>query len=236
MNAMQARRAATTVLAVVVTAIAVSAHATLSYIIQTSATCAATEDLQTLSINEPTGPLAGSVAASYDNSTYPFPLPGSASAHDSAIFDYGVMKTAGGFSASGFALNTGATTVLATTDSITINSPGLEGQVATVSASIFVQAVLGAAASGDFAFGSQWQLLVNNGADLYAFDGVGVSPAGSDCSLGCFFDFTLSMVIGTPTSFAINLSASAGNGSVLNTPADFDSASFDLAQSVYWNG
>jgi hypothetical protein len=147
------------------------------------------------------------------------------------------MRTAGGFSASGFALNTSAFTDLHTVDAITINSAGLDGQVATVSASIFVQALLGASASDNvISFGSQWQLLVNNGADLNVFDGAGVFPAGSDCSLGCVFNFTLSMIIGTPTSFSIDLSSLAGNGSVLNTSSDFASAFFDLANSVYWNG
>src|SRR5439155_14911502 len=80
---------------------------------------------------------------------------GSASAYDSATFDCGVMRTAGGFSASGFALNTSALTDLNTTDAITINSPGLDGQVATVAASMFVQAQLGASASqGVISFGS----------------------------------------------------------------------------------
>jgi uncharacterized repeat protein (TIGR01451 family) len=234
MNAMQARRAATTVLAVVVTAIAVSANAYLVYAIQTSAQCSFTQDSQNLNLEGPTGPLSGSAAASCDNSSHGFP--GGASAVDSATFDYGVMKTAGSFTAGPNAFGTGANTVLMTTDVITINSPGLDGQVATVHASMFVQAQLGTSFSGNASdVHSKWQLLVNNGADLYVFDGAGIEPAGSDCSLGCIFDFTLSMVIGAPTVLAIRLDALAANGQVLSAN-DSNSGFFDLAQSVYWNG
>ena len=141
----------------------------------------------------------------------------------SSFVDYGVMKTIGHATSSG-ALGFGqSSTHILFNDLVTFDPVNslLIGQSATIQAQVQLQALL----TGN----AQWSLDVTFGGttDSFSSDDVLVT-LGHDCSSPCTFDLTLGMTLGTPTLLQVDLQAVAAPiGS---------SSSFDLSQSVYWDG
>ena len=154
--------------------------------------------------------------------------PYSGSADVSSFVDYGVMKTNGHATSSG-ALGMGfSSTHIRFSDLVTFDPVNslLIGQSATIQTQIQLQALL--TLTGN----PRWWLDVMFGGTTETFssdpntDTLGVAR---DCSSPCTFDLTLGMTLGTPTLLQVDLQA-------FDEGFSGSSSSFDLSQSVYWDG
>lgn len=151
--------------------------------------------------------------------------PYTGSADVTSFVDYGVMKTSGHASASGL-LGTGqSSTHLIFSDLVTfdpVNSQFM-GQSATVQARMQLQAVLEGSAG--------WTLDVMLGGAPESFS----SDDFPDCSSPCTFDLTwLGILLNTQTQLQVDLNVI--DVAVGNASSSLVSSSFDLSQSVYWDG
>jgi hypothetical protein len=141
----------------------------------------------------------------------------------SSSVDYGVMKTIGHSTSSG-ALGFGrSSTHILFRDLVTFDPVNslLIGQSAIVQAQIQLQALLTGFA--------EWSLDVALGGTTETFFGQNENPDALDCSSPCTFDLTLGMTLGTPTLLQVDLQA-------IDVGFNGSSSSFDLSQSVYWDG
>jgi len=133
------------------------------------------------------------------------------------------MKTIGHASASGLLGIGQSSTHLIFSDLVTFDPANsqLIGASATVQARMQLQAVLEG--------GAGWTLDVMLGGPLQSFS----SDDFPDCSSPCTFDLTLlGILLNTPTQLQVDLNAS----DVATGGPSLDSSSFDLSQSVYWDG
>ena len=173
---------------------------------------------QGLSAATPTG-LTGSLTTLPCSGIDPQFGPFSGSGDVSSFVDYGVMKTIGHTTSAGLMGFAQSSTGLGYSDLVTFDPVNslLIGQSATVQAQIQLQALL--------IGGTEWSLDVTFGGAQETFS----SFDFTDCSTPCTFDLTLGMTLGTSTQLLVNLMAS--DVAVLD-----GSSSFDLSQSVYWDG
>jgi hypothetical protein len=162
---------------------------------------------------------AGSLASLPCSGVDPQFGPYSGSGDVFSFVDYGVMKTIGHATSSGVLGFGQSSTSLIYSDLVTFEPADslLIGLSATVQAQIQLQALL--------TFAS-WSLDVTLGGPTETFS----SDDLPDCSSPCTLDLTLGMVLGIPTKLQVNLMA------IDLASHDGDSSSFDMSQSVYWDG
>lgn len=172
--------------------------------------------------NSATGP----VVFSFGTSPCADPtVPYSASASASSSVDYGVMKTSGEAAATLAIAYASVTPTLASIDSVTFvpGDPTLSGQPGTVAAQMQLQALI--PGPGYF------ELAVSDSANQQGtWTQTWSTFDGFDCSAPCAFDFLFPVILDAPSPLVIKLVASVAAG----VCCDF--ASFDLSQSLYWDG